>query len=188
MDADDGEGSGPRGGRGMLSNEPPPMYPEMPQVKFLKTYDFPTPEEIVEIHRHLETRNKDSVYFLGSKEDPRDPSAMLERLAPQLTKYFPPELREGRLQRSGASKKRKVELDLSKLEKSEKSGTAKTTAEGGGEEGEEKPKTEEPEEDDALPQAEDEMVECEDYERGFYNDDDDDGAGDDDGGDDEPTY
>ena len=39
-----------------------------------------------------------------------------------------------------------------------------------------------------APQAEDDMVENDDYEKGLYNEDDDDGDDGDDGGDDEPTY
>ena len=160
MDCDDGDNGAGRGGRGALLTEPQPLYPEMLRVNDLRSYELPTPEEIVEIHRHLEDRYKDSPYFLGSRDDRRDPSEMLERLAPHFAKYFPAELRESRLQRGGASKKRKAEVDLSKLEKKEKSGSKAAEGEGG-----DKVKKQELEDDDTLQQAEDEMVDNEDYDR-----------------------
>ena len=74
---------------------------------------------------------------------------MHELLAPQLAKYFPAELRESRHTRGPAVKKRKMNIDLAKLEKTEKSGV-KTE--------DEREKKDDVEEDEGAQQAEDEMV------------------------------
>merc|ERR1711939_784448 len=106
---------------------------------------------------------------------------LTKRLQPHMDKYFPAELKEARMQTSGA-KRQKADLDLTRLNAFEKRDQEKPGMPSkAGKDAEAEKKKEGDDEEETAPVDDDIDEDNDDYNIGVDNDDDDEGDGEDDG-------